>query len=264
VNAPSLKSAVLATTVLITIGSALAFTRTLPTSEGMDAEDALMVFIAVIAITVVAGGIVVMHHWEAKTAREDLQRAHLSATLLTGGFRAIAVRMGLEDPWPGRRADEVPEPGPYGFGFTSPALRGTYRNRRINVMVCGSRSSDDDSPGGHFDVIVRARRGSPWRKLGRVDWGKPPAELFPPALLALERLKERKKRGRQIRSIRVDAEELLCVTRDDITGAISLEEARTDTALPEPTELEAILDDLVTLADGLPVVNAPGDRSRSG
>jgi hypothetical protein len=218
---------------------------------------------SVLALVVVGGATVLIARWGVKAGQDAAEGNDTRAILLTGGFRTIAARMGLEDPWPGRRADDVPAAGPHRIAFGYPALRGTYRNRRINVTVCGFANDGEGYDSSYFDIIVRARRGSRWRKRRRLDWGKPPAELSPPALLALQRLKERKKRGRMIVSIGVDAEELSCVTRDDITGAVSLHEARTDTALPEPTELEAILDDLVTLADGLPVVDAPGDRLQS-
>jgi hypothetical protein len=203
----------------------------------MPLQPALMVFGAILFV---ATGIALVTRWSTKVHREDVQRGNARAILLTGGFRAVAARLKLEGP-----------------SVKDPALRGTYRNRRINVLVGSSRSSDDSIDGDSFEIVVRAHRGSRWRRRFRLDWGKPPAELSLPALLALERLKQRKKLGRQIDSIRVGAEELSCVTRDEITGAVSLNEALTDTALPQPTELEAILDDLVTLADGLPVLDAP-------
>jgi Uncharacterized protein conserved in bacteria (DUF2169) len=214
-------------------------------------------------IIVVVGATVLIARWGAKAGQDAAEGNSLRGILLTGGFRAIAGRMGLEDPWPGRRADDVSATTP-GVTLGYPALRGTYRNWRISVTVCGFTVGGDGYDDGYFRLVVRGRRDSPWSKLGRLDRGKPPAEqLSVPAILALERLKERKKRGHEIVSIRVDAQELSCVTRDEITRAISLEEARTDTALPEPTELEAMLDDLVTLADGLPVVDASGNRARS-
>jgi hypothetical protein len=170
------------------------------------------------------------------------------AIRLTAAFRAIAARLGLEDPWPGRRVDEEPQPG---VELSYPALRGTYKNHRVNVLVHTDGASVEHYTEDNFIIIVRAPRGKRWTQAGRVDRGAPPGGLSASALQALERLRARKA-DKEVLSIRVDAEELTCITDDRLTNAVGLDQARAGTALPHPTELEAILDDLVTLASGLP------------
>lgn len=217
--------------------------------------DMTSVLALAVGMGVMLGIALVSMRWaeghRARVERNSVQRD----ILLTAGFRTIATRLGLEDPWPGRRADELPAGD--GLPLIAPALRGTIRGHRINVVV----RTDDDGDTGDFQIVVRGRRGKRWILARSLHRKPPPPGLSRAALAALERL-QTQRRALGIDAIQVDAyDELTCDLEDRITRSISLERARTDTALPEPTDLEVIIQELVTLAEGWPVQNSEAARA---
>jgi hypothetical protein len=226
-----------------------------------DADMTTVILLPVALIVTLGVGSLVLGWSERDRQFQALATANRGIRL-TGGFRAIAARLGLEDPWPGRRADDVPPPGA-GLDLIAPALRGTLRGHRIHVTVCDFSAGGEGAHDGYFQIVVRARRGCRWVRSRRLHRGSPPPGLSGAALEALERLRARRA-DRAIDSIEVGADdELCCRVEDRITNAVTLDEARTDTALPQTTELERIVDDLVTLADGLPVQRPKGARAPS-
>jgi hypothetical protein len=217
--------------------------------------DLTNVIVMVVGMGVMLGIALPSMRW-AEGHRARVEHASTQrGVLLTAAFRSIAARLGLEDPWPGRRADELPAAD--GLPLNAPALRGTLRGHRVNVIV----RSDEDGDTGDFQIVVRGQRRRRWILARSLHRKPPPPGLSRPALAALERL-QTQRRALGIDVIQVDAyDELTCNLEDRITQRVTLEQARTDTALPEPTELEMIIQELVTIAEGWPAQNSEAARA---
>jgi CheY-like chemotaxis protein len=163
-------------------------------------------------------------------------------------FSAIATRTGL------RMQQLAPMDHPIvGKVAALPTLSGLYRGWRVGVQFL---FADEGTDG--IELVVSAGRGVKWPKLGRVSGSGSPG-MSPSACAAVARLNARRRGPDRVRSVHVSETTLRAVTTEKATGSLEAE-------LIGRSLLEGVLDDLMVVADGLPLagVDVAGSPASSG